>query len=88
MRALLRLCLLALVLAAGCGQKGPLTLRPVHSKTGVAAPAASSNSPAAVAPPETTAPADSPGQPAPGQPTAAPAGPRDGGDTTPPAPRA
>ena len=83
MRALLRLCLLALALTTGCGQKGPLTLRPVHSKAAVAAPVA----PAAIAPPATTAPADAPGQATPSTPASAPVAPNDSSVAVPPAPR-
>ncbi len=39
MRPLLRVSLLALALAAGCGQKGPLVLKPARPKTPVTAPA-------------------------------------------------
>ena len=54
MRSLLRISLVALALAAGCGQKGPLTLKPLHAKTPVAAdnsaPAATPAAAAAAAP--------------------------------------
>ena len=53
MRPLLRVSLLALALAAGCGQKGPLVLKPAKPKTPVAAPAlqATPTAPAAPAQP-------------------------------------
>ena len=62
MRSLLRISLVALALAAGCGQKGPLTLKPLHAKTPVApgssAPAATPAAAAGAAPaaPSATAP--------------------------------
>ena len=78
MRSLLRFSLIALALALaliiGCGQKGPLTLKPLHTKTPVSA---ASNAPAAT--PVPAAPA-----------TAATPAPKDDKQTsadTPPAPR-
>lgn len=55
MRALYLMLPVAVFLAAGCGQKGPLTLKAAPARTSV--PAAS--------PPATTAPPDVPGNPAP-----------------------
>jgi predicted small lipoprotein YifL len=60
MRALLRFCLVALALLAGCGQKGPLVLKPRHTTTPVAAPA-----PPTAAP--TASSAAEPAQPAPAE---------------------
>jgi predicted small lipoprotein YifL len=60
MRAQLRICLVALALLAGCGQKGPLVLPPHHAKTPVAAPAPPSAAP-------TASSAAEPAQPAPAE---------------------
>ena len=61
MRSLLRFSLLAFALAAGCGQKGPLVLKPPPARTPVATTAApvTPTAPSALAMPATAAPAAS-----------------------------
>ena len=56
MHPLVRISLLALALAAGCGQKGPLTLKPLHAKTPVGASAGTPAATAAPASPAAAAP--------------------------------
>ena len=56
MRSLLRFSLVALALTAGCGQKGPLTLKPPRAKTPVAAASSAPAATAAPAAPATAAP--------------------------------
>jgi hypothetical protein len=83
MRAPLPVCLVALALLAGCGQKGPLVLPGKHPKTPVAAPApapaaapdAASATPAAPAPTDATPVPAKPDEPKDGQ-TSDPKSPR------------
>lgn len=56
MHPLVRISLLALALAAGCGQKGPLTLKPLHAKTPVGASAGTPAATPAPASPAAAAP--------------------------------
>jgi predicted small lipoprotein YifL len=86
-RALLPLTLLALALAVGCGQKGPLVHPNKHPKTPVAADA-SGAAPAATPAPVPAAPVPSaPAPAAPGTPGPGGALPKDSSDSPAATPR-
>ncbi len=90
MRALIRICLVALALTAGCGQKGPLVLPNAHAKTRVSVPAPATP-PAATVPaaaPTTPASADALGGAAAVTPAAAATKPKDASEASAPPPRA